>query len=359
MRTRREFLISGMVGLVGARAGLGFSGVAADQGAARRAGLGIGNSSYTIRSRVERDGGFGDPLKFLEFCQTRGAGGIQTPLGIHDATYTARLRARAEEFGMFVEGSSSTPRDEADVERFEAEVLTAKRSGATVIRTVMLSGRRYETFKTLAEYKEFKAQSWKRLQLAEPVLAKHEMRLAVENHKDFRSDEHVELLQKLGSEHIGACIDTGNNLALLEEPLDTARALAPWAMSCHVKDMAVEPYEDGFLLAEVPLGEGFVDLRQIVETLRAARPEVRFCLEMITRDPLKIPVFTKKYWATFDDSYSPLPGRDLARILEIVRTAKPKTPLTTTAGLNPAAALKLEDDLISRSIEYARKNLSL
>ncbi len=24
-----------------------------------------------------------------------------------------------------------------------------------------------------------------------------------------------------------------------------------------------------------------------------------------------IPVFTKKYWATFDDSYSPLPGRDL------------------------------------------------
>jgi hypothetical protein len=72
-----------------------------------------------------------------------------------------------------VEGSSST--------RFESEVLTAKRSGATVIRTVMLSGRRYETFKTLAEYREFKAQSWKRLQLAEPVLAKHGMRLAVEN----------------------------------------------------------------------------------------------------------------------------------------------------------------------------------
>ena len=61
-----------------------------------------------------------------------------------------------------------------------------------------------------------------------------------------------------------------------------------------------------------------------------------FALEMITREPLKIPVFTKKYWATFDDSYSPLPGRDLARILEIVRTTPPKTPLTKTAGLSPA-----------------------
>jgi len=84
-----------------------------------------------------------------------------------------------------------------------------------------------------------------------------------------------------------------------------------------------------------------------------------FALEMITREPLKIPVFTKKYWATFDDTYSPLPGRDLARVLEIVRTTPPKTPLTRTAGLSPADGLKLEDDMINRSIVYARKNLSL
>jgi hypothetical protein len=38
---------------------------------------------------------------------------------------------------------------------------------------------------------------------------------------------------------------------------------------------------------------------------------------MITRDPLKIPVYTAKYWATFDDTYSPLPGRDLAKVLDL------------------------------------------
>ena len=84
-----------------------------------------------------------------------------------------------------------------------------------------------------------------------------------------------------------------------------------------------------------------------------------FALEMITRTPLKIPVLTRKYWATFDDADSPLPGRDLARVLEIVRTTKLKQPLTTTEGLSPAEALKLEDELINRSIAYARKNLSL
>jgi hypothetical protein len=81
-----------------------------------------------------------------------------------------------------------------------------------------------------------------------------------------------------------------------------------------------------------------------------------FALEMITREPLRIPVFTKKYWATFDHD-SPLPGRDVSRILERARTNTRK--LTTTEGLTPAEALKLEDDLISRSIAWARKNMTL
>jgi hypothetical protein len=121
--------------------------------------------------------------------------------------------------------------------------------------------------------------------------------------------------------------------------------------------MAVEPYEDGFLLSEVPLGEGFLDIKGMVATLRNKDANMPFDLEMITRDPLKIPVFTDKYWVTFNDSYSPLPGRDLARVLEIVHKNKPKTPLPRLTGMSPEAQLKLEDDNILKSIDYARHSL--
>ena len=84
-----------------------------------------------------------------------------------------------------------------------------------------------------------------------------------------------------------------------------------------------------------------------------------FDLEMITRDPLKIPVFTEKYWATFDDSQSPLPGRDLARVLEIVQRNKPKSQLPRTTGLSSEAYLKLEDECVLKSIRYARQHLDL
>jgi hypothetical protein len=85
------------------------------------------------------------------------------------------------------------------------------------------------------------------------------------------------------------------------------------------------------------MGEGILDLKQIVEMLRQKDATMIFNLEMITRDPLKIPVYTAKYWATFDDTYSPLPGRDLAKVLDLVRKNRPKSPLPKMAGLSQEA----------------------
>ena len=131
------------------------------------------------------------------------------------------------------------------------------------------------------------------------------------------------------------------------------------AFFAHIKDVAVEEYEDGFLLSEVPMGEGILDLKQMVQILRQKDPKMIFDLEMITRDPLKIPVYTTKYWATFDDSYSPLPGRDLARVLAMVKKNRPKSPLLRITGMNTEAQLKAENDYNARCIAYARQNLDM
>jgi sugar phosphate isomerase/epimerase len=135
--------------------------------------------------------------------------------------------------------------------------------------------------------------------------------------------------------------------------------LAPYTVNAHVKDMAVEEYEDGFLLSEVPLGEGIVDLKEIVDMCRRVDPNIIFNLEMITRDPLKIPVFTKKYWVTFDDDYSPLPGRDLATTLNLVKSNRPRTPLARTSDMSPEERVEFEDTNLRKSVEYARKSLNL
>ena len=226
------------------------------------------------------------------------------------------------------------------------------------LRTSM-TGRRYEDFSTLEGFKNDFERCQKSVALAEPVLRKYRMRLGVENHKGWRSAEQAAWLKRVSSEWVGVHFDFGNNLSLCEDPQDTLRNLLPYTFACHLKDMAVEEYEDGFLLSEVPLGEGFLDIKGMVATVRTRDRNIALDLEMITREPLKIPVFTDKYWATFDESYSPLPGRDLARVLEIVRKNKPKNPLPKTTGLSAEAQLKLEDENISRSLDYARKYLDV
>jgi sugar phosphate isomerase/epimerase len=195
--------------------------------------------------------------------------------------------------------------------------------------------------------------------LAEPVLRKHQIKLAIENHKDWRFAEHIAWLKRLGSEWVGVCVDTGNNIALCEDSTELAEAYAPYAVFCHIKDMAVDEYEQGFLLDEVPMGEGLLDLPKIVGILRRANPNIIIDLEMITRDPLKIPVLTDKYWVTFDNSYSPLPGRDLARTLAMVRAKRSKTPLPQLSQLSLEEQVKAEDANNLKCIAYARRYLDL
>ena len=294
----------------------------------------------------------------LEHCRGLGLGAVRMNLPSSDLEAVRLLRKKAEGYGMRLIISLAPPKEPGAVAQYEAAVRAVSELGAVTTHS-SFTARRYEEFETFDAFKASFERHQRSVELAEPILRRHKVKLAIENHKGWRAAEHVAWIKRLGSEWVGACYDFGNNIALCEDPAETLRLLAPVTIYVSFKDMAVAPYEEGFLLSEVALGEGMLDIPGMVKVLQQTDPNMIFALEMITREPLKIPVFTKKYWTTFDDSYSPLPGRDLARILEIVRTSSPKTPLTRTSELSAADALKLEDDLINRSIAYARKHLSL
>jgi sugar phosphate isomerase/epimerase len=352
MITRRE-----MIGLLAGTGSLLAAAPlpAADKGPGKNR-LGICTYSYHLHWAAARaknpKAAFKDPLEFLDYCHGLGAGGVQVGLGTADA---AKLRTRAEKHGMYIEGQVRLPARKAELPRFEAELRAAAQAGAAVVRSVLLSGRRYETFDSARAFRQFVVQARQSLALAEPVLKKHKVRLAVENHKDCRLPELLELVKRLSSAHVGICLDTGNSIALLEDPLAVVEGYAPWTFSTHFKDMAVAEYEDGFLLAEVPLGEGFLDLKKIIAILQKQAPQVRFNLEMITRDPLKVPCLTKKYWATLEM----VPGSQLAQALALVRARANKKPLPRVAALSLEEKLKREDENVKKSINYARAHLGL
>lgn len=292
-----------------------------------------------------------------DLCERFWAGGMQldmSQLESHEPEYLHALRDRVERAGLWLELSvPSRYLESADA--YAEMVRIAGALGVDRIRVALLYGRRYESFDTRQAWTAFDAK-WRR-QLAEmkPVIERYPIRVGIENHKDFSGAELAELLASLDSPKIGATVDFGNNVALLEEPLDTIRALAPFAVTTHVKDMAVRRTADGFELSEVPLGRGLVPLAEALRVLRAARPDIRFCLEMITRDPLSVPYRTDRYWIAIDRP----PESVLTRFEREVLARAWSDPLPRISHLAPEEQIAAEDENVRASVRYAKDVLKL
>lgn len=350
--TRREVL----AGMIAATTSLPSVTLATEQ--RRETGLGLVIYDCAIRRKwmQQRDPKFDlfEPLAFLRHCQSIGAGGMQASLGVLDAACVKALRDFAGEHKLFIDGIVNPPKDDGDLARFEAEIRSAAEVGVQAVRTVVMPGRRYEQFKSLAEVRAAEAKAVKMLELAAPIVTKHRVRLAVENHKDQRIDERLAVYKHLSCEYIGATVDTGNSFALLDDPYGAIEALAPFAFSVHLKDQALREDADGFLLGDIPLGQGSFDLRRMIEIVKRAKPDVRLSLELITRDALKVPCLTDRYWATLPN----VAGTDLARTLRFVRQHA-STEMQQVSSLNLEEQVQLEDANIAASLKYAREELGL
>jgi len=298
---------------------------------------------------------FKDALDVLKHCHAIGAGGLQVGVQGWSTDFSGKVRTLREKLYLYLEGSIRLPKEKTDLPAFESQIQQAKEAGATVIRTVCLGGRRYENFETLADFKTFKHHAIQSLEWAESIMSKHQIKLAVENHKDWRVPELTAIMQHLSSEWMGVTIDFGNSLSLMEDPITTVKGLAPYVFTTHVKDMGVKEYKDGFLLSEVPLGKGICDLQQMVDLCKAENPVVNFNLEMITRDPLKVPCLSDKYWATFEN----LSGSVLAKTLKLVKTKSYPEELPKISQLAAEVQLATEEDNIVKCLAYSQNQLNL
>ena len=314
-------------------------------GAAPAAGSQVGLCTFSCKNQWEaarKDPSaapFRDAPSFYDYARSLGGDGVQTSVRGLTMEQARALRAHVERTGGYYEGDVRLPKTDADLADFDKEVRLTKEAGAKCARVILMGGRRYEVFETLDEFTAYRADGLRRLQLAEPIARKHGLVLAMENHKDFLVPEQLELLQQIDSEWLRILVDTGNNIAMCEDPYEVIDALAPYAVSCHLKDIAVQPSDDGFLLSEVPFGTGFLDLKRIVRTLATANSAIDFHVEMATRDPLSVPCKTDGYWAVFPERR----GADLQRTLAMVAANPPKQPPPTLSGLSTPQILVAEE----------------
>lgn len=120
-----------------------------------------------------------------------------------------------------------------------------------------------------------------RLRALLPGFQRAGIRLALENHDRFPARALAWIIEQLGPEHAGVCLDTVNSFGALEGPEVVVSHLAPYTLNLHVKDFNISRVSSnmGFVVAGSPAGEGRLDLPWLFECLRAAGRDVNAILE--------------------------------------------------------------------------------
>lgn len=262
----------------------------------------------------------------------------------------AELRQKADSMGLYIElGTGGTDPDHLRSILEAAHVL-----GSPSVRTFYSTITKFAADRptTSEGMRECLSAAAADVKQVVPVCEKYGIPLAFENHQDLTTEELLTLIEMIGSEWVGICLDTGNSLALLDDPLEAAKALGPLVKSVHFKDYKLAAHPDGFVMVGCALGEGAMDLDGILDVLVQDAPEANLNIET-PMEKIVYPVLER-------DHLSHLPGASaetLARTLRMVRDrGLPEEPqLPNERGVSEQEVLDEWEDVVVRSVRWLRE----
>jgi 3-oxoisoapionate decarboxylase len=169
------------------------------------------------------------------------------------------------------------------------------------------------------------------------------IKLAVENHGgDLQAREMKMMVEAVGRDIMGVCLDSGNPVWMLEDPHMTLEMLIPYAETCHIRDSAVWKVPEGIAVRWVNMGEGNVDIDGWIRKYIEAKPGHPIIFEnLVSANPRVHAIYDPKFW----DRWRNMPAWELGRFLAIAEkgTPKPATPRPAdrTAGQQRIADLEV------------------
>ena len=124
------------------------------------------------------------------------------------------------------------------------------------------------------------AEAESMLRAAMPAYETAGVTLALETYEQVPTGELVGLIERVGSDRLGICLDPANVVAGLELPKDAVERCAALTRSIHAKDFAFARQDGwvGFTYGGAPMGAGLHDYPHLLATVQ---PEARSINEIV------------------------------------------------------------------------------
>lgn len=196
----------------------------------------------------------------------------------------------------------------------------------------------------------------KRLQEVIPYAEELGVCLAVENHQDATSDDLLWLAEQVNySPAFGVTLDTGNPLAVAEEPIAYTQAIAPIIRHVHLKDYKVYRAPEGYRLVRCSAGQGAIPFPEMLAIVAQNGHDVLPAIEVAAQATRTIPVNEASWWETYPEAQK-VKYEAVAPFLE--KHALPMDVPYSSAwerGESSAAVVAEEWLVVRESVEYFAK----
>jgi sugar phosphate isomerase/epimerase len=103
----------------------------------------------------------------------------------------------------------------------------------------------------------------------QPEFQSNKISLAIENHDRFKAREFEKIVQSIGSEYVGICLDSVNSMGAGEGFEEVSRILLPYTINLHIKDFTIRrvSHKMGIIIEGSPAGKGMLNIKETVESL--------------------------------------------------------------------------------------------
>jgi len=102
-----------------------------------------------------------------------------------------------------------------------------------------------------------------------PEFKSRNIRLAIENHDRLKAREFEHIIQAVGSEFAGICLDSVNSMGAGEGFEEVSRILLPYTINLHIKDFTIRrvAHKMGIIIEGAPAGSGMLNIRDLIDKL--------------------------------------------------------------------------------------------
>jgi len=217
--------------------------------------LGIGSFSYPWHIFHQRMDVYG----LLDKAAEHGIEIVQVcdnlPLINLSIEENSRVAARAQALGIQVE---------VGTRGLSAEIVRSHLALCKIYRSPIL--------RIVIDTKEYEPSLPEIVAILQPLLKELEAAdvvLAIENHDRFHARDLRQIIDTLGSDRVGLCLDGANSLGAGEDIYTVLDQLAPCVVNLHLKDFSIRrlPTQLGFIVEGQASGDGMLDLQSMLPRL--------------------------------------------------------------------------------------------